>query len=294
MSRSLHEATEAELQQLWPAVRASHLFASPGAFRVSRDRAPWCVQTNERGDAALMTPWRSHLDLLALRALWCSQARIPAVLDELRTLAREHGFSRLVSPLLAEEAARPYLRAGMTPKERIVALRASPDAVVRTRVPEGVVLRAAAVADSEQIAAIETASFDDFWRHGVDEIRGELADGRLVVACSGDEVLGYTLSGAVHGSATLGRLAVRPSARRQGIGSALLSEVAEYAEREGAAAITICTQRSNAASRALYARSGWRELHGGLVIAVDAAPVAGAARGAAAGRAGHEAEEGEG
>jgi ribosomal protein S18 acetylase RimI-like enzyme len=269
MSAALREASDKDLATIWPAARAAHLFSTADEFRAWRDLAPWRVRIDERGDAALLVPWRSHMDLLALKALWCSPGRVPRLLDDVRAVARGHGFSRLVSPLLAEEAVRPYLRGGMEVREEIVALRAAPSAITRATPPDGVRLRRASIGDVKGIAAVEAACFDEFWRHEADDIRRELADARLTLACEGRAVLGYTLSGVSQGNVTLGRLAVAPAAQRRGIARALLSDVAEYAERYGAQAVTLCTQGDNAASRGLYAVCGFRQLPGRLVIAVD-------------------------
>ena len=266
---ALREASDEDLATIWPAARAAHLFPSADEFRSWRDRAPWHVLVNDRGDAALVVPWRAHLDLLAVRALWCPPGRVPGLLDDLRAVAREHGFRGLVSPLLAEEAVGPYVRGNMEVRERIVALRAAPSAVPRPAPPAGVLLRRATPGDAEDVAAVEGACFDDFWRHGADDIRSDLPADRLMLACEGRSVLGYTLSGATRGNVALGRLAVTPAAQRRGIGRALVADVAEYAEQCRATAITLCTQEINAASRALYAACGFRELPGTLVIATD-------------------------
>ena len=59
-------------------------------------------------------------------------------------------------------------------------------------------------------------------------------------------------------SAKLGRLAVEPEARRQGVGAAILAEAARTAQEVGAAEIDLHAQTY---ARELYERQGYSE-HG--------------------------------
>ncbi|MDP2232575.1 MAG: GNAT family N-acetyltransferase, partial [Actinomycetota bacterium] len=165
--------------------------------------------------------------------------------------------------------ARPWLGAGLRPHEAIVALRAHPGHVARAEPPSGVTLRLATTQDFPGILAADSLCFDEFWGYGPVELSHYAARERLVVADSVSGVIGYTLSTVSRGVGTLGRLAVVPQVRRRGIGAALLSDVAAYAERARASALSLCTQEHNTASRALYKAAGMRELAGRLVFAMD-------------------------
>jgi len=81
-------------------------------------------------------------------------------------------------------------------------------------------------------------------------------------------VLGYTLCTVSRGAGVLVRLAVARGARRCGVGSALLADAARYVERAGAITLTLCTQETNEASRALYARAGMTEVEERYVLAL--------------------------
>jgi ribosomal-protein-alanine N-acetyltransferase len=77
-----------------------------------------------------------------------------------------------------------------------------------------------------------------------------------LIAVAGDEALGFALGQAVTPEAELLTLAVRPGARRQGIGGALLDGVLAEAKQRGAEAIFLEVAEGNAAARALYAGAG--------------------------------------
>jgi ribosomal-protein-alanine N-acetyltransferase len=167
----------------------------------------------------------------------------------------------LLSPLLPTKLLTPYLAAGMLVAETLVALQAAPGQIARdAELPEGVTLRHATAEDAAHVIAVDAESFGAFWRYGLPEASRLLDSERCTVATDSGAVIGYTLCTARRGVVTLTRLAVAPEARRQGIGSALLVDAAVFAEKVGAESITLCTQEGNSASRALYARSGLREL----------------------------------
>lgn len=55
----------------------------------------------------------------------------------------------------------------------------------------------------------------------------------------------------------LNDLFVVPEHRREGVATALMNECLAFAKRTGAAKMSLKTQTSNAAARALYEREGW-------------------------------------
>lgn len=253
-------ATDFEADRIWPAVRAARVFDDAERFRSFREAGPWRVRVSDSGEACVLEAWREHLDVLAIRGVWCSERRLAVMLDDARALALAHGFSRILSPLLPESLLRPYLRAGMSPFERVVALQATPAHIVRTACPDTVGLRRAMPDDLPALLSVDAECFAEFWRYGPLEIGRAIDQDRLVVAHVAEQVVGYTLSTVSRGVATLARLAVAPHLRRRGIGAALLGDVADYAERNGATQVALCTQLDNMASRALYARSGIAEV----------------------------------
>jgi ribosomal protein S18 acetylase RimI-like enzyme len=122
---------------------------------------------------------------------------------------------------------------------------------------------------------IDAECFNDFWRYDADRLSRYFVEDRLMVAEGSQGVIGYTLSTVVRGSGTLGRLAVRPSARHRGIGEALLHDALAYLVRTGVETVSLCTQEDNQASRALYRKIGMTELTGRLVFLMGSARHAG-------------------
>ncbi len=270
MSEVTRPATRDDVRQLWPAVSSAHLFSDCTELLEWWEASPWRVRISRAGEAVVLGPWREHLDLLAVRGIWCSNGRIPVLIEDLRAVAREQGFGRLLGPLVPEDCAGPYVAAGMSVRQRIVVYRMQPPEAAVRPAPAGVTLRTGTPRDLEAVRDTDRACFDDFWRYDPEALRRSLDTERLAVAEAGGRVIGYTLS-TVHGAeATVGRLAVAPDRRQGGVGTALLADAVANAVRQGAAGVTLCTQEENEASRRLYARSGFREARGRLVSTISA------------------------
>jgi ribosomal-protein-alanine N-acetyltransferase len=129
---------------------------------------------------------------------------------------------------------------------------------------DGLVIRSAAPADLQEVAAIETACFrSDPWprqsfesfvdRAGVDFLVAEdlRRKGRIA---------GYAVLIRVADEAELLNLAVADDSRRGGIGSALLEKALGLASGEGVRTIYLEVRESNAAARGLYAAHGFVEV----------------------------------
>ena len=261
MTLDIRTASPDECERLWPAVSADHLFANQGAFLAHCGSAPWQARVTERGEAALLGRWKRHLDVLAIRGVWCAERDIPDFVDDTVALAAEHGFGRVLSPLVPELFLGPYRSAGMKVAQRIVAMQGHPELVLPADPPIGVTIRPGTADDIDAVARLDEASFDEFWRWNREDLLGFLDVERLAVAeASGGAIIGYTLATVSRGAATLSRLATAPHARRAGVGRALLAEAAAWTVWQGAVTFSLCTQQDNPASRALYAQAGLREI----------------------------------
>lgn len=260
MSPQPRPAADDEVARIWPAVRSANIFEDFEEFAAFRASAPWRVRVAQGGEASVLEPWREHLDVLAIRGVWAAGRHVPAFVDDARAVARAHGFGRVLSPLLPIVLLRPYERANMRVIERIVAIQGHPSTMQLDDAPPGVILRRALEQDLEAVLGVDSVAFGEFWRYGAPELREYFEKERLQIAEENGQVVGYTLSSVSSGSATLGRLAVVPLARRRGIGAALLSDAARFALRSGANTIALCTQEDNATSRRLYVRAGLSEL----------------------------------
>ncbi len=261
MSELLRPARDDEVARVWPAVKAARLFTTIDELSAFRAGGPWRIRVSDSGEAMLVAPWRAHLDLLAIRGVWSATHRIPALVEDAVAVARAQGFSRVLSPLMPRSALAPYRVAGMTEVASIVALQGFSAELAAGRVPEGVRLRPAANSDFDALLEIDHACFDEFWRYGPFELADARSRERMTVAEDDAGVmLGYATCSLHGASATLGRLAVAPAARRRGVARALIADSALWASRADCFAFTLCTQEDNAASRALYASVGMLEL----------------------------------
>lgn len=264
---SLRAAREDELRWIWPAVRASRLFLTSAEFESHWREAPWRVQVNERREAALLGRWREHLDLLAVRGLWCAERRVTTMMEALTAVAQAHGFERLLSPLVPEDAARPYRQLGMRQVEAIIALRHDdPAAASLPGAPDAASLRLGSTADLDAVLELDRAAFSDFWRYDRATLGRYVTGERLALAECDGRAIGYTLCTVNGAEGTIGRLAVDPAWQGRHVGSALLGDALGYLARQNVRSVTLSTQVDNQVSRRLYAKAGFRELAGRLLF----------------------------
>jgi len=263
----LRPAREDELRWIWPAVRAARLFESARELEAHWRGGPWRVQVSDRREAVLLQRWRQHLDVLAVRGLWCTERRLPVIIPALAGVARLHGFRRLLSPLVPEDSADAYRACGMHEVESILALRLErPGHADDVPAPPGVTLRLGTVDDALEVVDLDHRAFDEFWRYDHDTIERYASTERLALAQTAESVIGYTLCAVSGAEGTLGRLAVHPDWQGRGVGTTLLQDALHYLGRRGARAVTLSTQVDNAKSRRLYASAGFRELAGRLLF----------------------------
>lgn len=100
------------------------------------------------------------------------------------------------------------------------------------------------------LAEIEKACFHAPWSETA--LREELGKGIFLVAERGRTVVGYVGCQTVLDEGYITNVAVGPEARRQGVGRALLHELAARVKAEKLAFVTLEVRRSNAAAIALY------------------------------------------
>ena len=119
-------------------------------------------------------------------------------------------------------------------------------------------IRPLAETDLDRIVAIERASFGSPWTRGMflDELL-QGASRAWFVADSPWGIVGYAGLMEVDGEGHLLNLAVRADARRQRVGTALLSAVFSEAGRRGLSRITLEVRPSNAVALELYESAGF-------------------------------------
>ncbi len=113
------------------------------------------------------------------------------------------------------------------------------------------------------LATFEPRAFANAWRATLEG--DQSGDGVLLVACAGEQVVGFAAVGASDdadadaGTAELLVLGVHPDARRQGHGSRLLHAVVDTARGRGA----VRARRLGARRRRRHPRLPHRRRHGG-------------------------------
>jgi len=135
------------------------------------------------------------------------------------------------------------------------------EAQVKWEAAHGRPLRAAPIAfrpataeDLPAIVSIERRSFSDPWSEAtVSEAIAAPTDHCLVVT-QGEFVVGYGIVRQVGPEAELLNLAVHPSARRQGLGDALLAELLRGLDVQGGVTVFLEVRVSNLAAETLYRR----------------------------------------
>ena len=114
------------------------------------------------------------------------------------------------------------------------------------------------VTDGDPLAALERICFSDPWSENAFRAELDNPGARFTVAQDGaGTVLGYLGLHYVLDEGYIANIAVDPLFRRQGIGSALLDDAADFARQAGLAFLTLEVRQSNLGAQALYRRHGF-------------------------------------
>lgn len=135
--------------------------------------------------------------------------------------------------------------------------------------------------DLDRVSALETASYDFPWSHGIfaDCIK---AGHPSWVLCLDGEVIGYGIIAAGAGEAHILNVCIGPDHRARGFGRHLMKRLIDIARWTGAERVFLEVRPSNPNAHALYESLGFREVgrrpryypaHGGredaIVMALD-------------------------
>jgi ribosomal protein S18 acetylase RimI-like enzyme len=218
-------------------------------------------------------PWRGAPDVAHL-APGPDGAPGPDLVARCLDTLRERGCTRALTSALAPADARPFVDAGFSVRERLHLLAHDLDDVPRPA--RGT--RRARAGDRAAVLALDTLSFDEFWRldppglddalHATPTARFRVADtdGRGADGRGADRLRAYAISGRAGRQGYLQRLAVAPSARGQGWGRTVVSDGLRWLRRHGARRAFVNTQRGNEAALALYESCGFRRVGLGLCV----------------------------
>ena len=119
------------------------------------------------------------------------------------------------------------------------------------------VLRAG-TADAAAIAALEEICFScPYTEEAVEEMLAASFHPSFVLYDDGGELLGYLISQMIVPEGDLMRIAVRPSARRRGVGRVLIEAFLSHLRTNGCTVCFLDVREHNAPAKALYTSYGF-------------------------------------
>jgi ribosomal protein S18 acetylase RimI-like enzyme len=177
------------------------------------------------------------------------------------------GYRRVVTAALLPHEQGRFVEAGFVIEEQLVLLghdlRDLPG-------PPPQPLRRAGVEDRPAVLALDRESFPPFWQldeEGLEEAVSATPRARFRVADGRDgTIAGYVVTGRAGRRGYIQRLAVRPGARRNGLGRALVVDGLRWLRRWRGEKALVNTQKDNEAAAALYQALGFRPEPTGLSV----------------------------
>lgn len=220
--------------------------------------------------ALQVRPWRGgERAALIVPTIEGLAPTVGALLDCVASLSRsghEVAFTGALPP--AEQA--PFLAAGFKVHERLHLLLHDLNRL--PELPEGSRPHRARRADRAEVLALDARAFDDFWQlddRGLEDALRATPVSRFRLVRD-QMVSGYAVCGRSGHRGYLQRLAVDPTVRRCGVGTALVVDGLRWLRRRNVRSVAVNTQEGNAAALALYERLGFRlDPHGLAVLSLD-------------------------
>jgi ribosomal protein S18 acetylase RimI-like enzyme len=223
-------------------------------------------QTLRFGDSwARIAPWRggggaAHL-VVGPEATTSSDV-IHRCVDQ----ARRSGYHSVLTSAVGVACADAFIAAGFEIREHLHLL-----AMELPRAPEPPALptEKAGRRDRAPVLLVDDAAFQGFWRLGSVGLRDAIDAtpvSRFRVGRRHRLVVAYAITGYAADQGYLQRLAVDPTARREGWGRALVADGLGWLWQHGCTRVFVNTQLDNDAAMALYESFGFRRLPGGLCV----------------------------
>jgi ribosomal-protein-alanine N-acetyltransferase len=152
------------------------------------------------------------------------------------------------------------LASGFSSHQSIVMLEREEQIPIGASLPVGFSIRTMLQYDLPAVTEVDSAAFDPLWQNSLSALKEGYQQAVLATVAEADgQVLGYQLSTRNPLGVHLARLAVRPSLQGRGVGRALVADLVQQAGRRGMFHLTVNTQSDNAASLALYRKTGFHE-----------------------------------
>lgn len=263
-----------ELKRVWRMVGDTGLFHDGDELREELSEWPFRVLVaGGRYDLRVVVsrPWREGRPVLGVQFMACSASQRAATVAAIAPAARDHGFETVLSPMLSDADAAPFVANGYAPSRSVVVMDGpiAGDGVglVGGALPRGVTVGPALPKHLDGVLAVDAVSFDDFWRYGKADLC-ELAPRHvtLVALDENEQVVGYTMGSVAGRQGNLVRLAVSPPWRRHAVASGLVAAMASQMRGLRAVRMMLCTQVENTAAQHLYGRLGFRQMGAPLSI----------------------------
>lgn len=180
--------------------------------------------------------------------------------------ARRSGYHSVLTSAVGVACADAFIAAGFEVRERLHLLALE---LVREPEPAHLPTEKGGRRDRAAVLVVDDASFDGFWRLGSAGLRDAIDAtpvSRFRVGRSNRLVVAYAITGSAADQGYLQRIAVDPSARREGWGRALVADGLGWLWRHGCTRAFVNTQLHNDAAIALYESFGFRRLPDGLCV----------------------------
>ncbi|CAN5856893.1 hypothetical protein BH23ACT4_BH23ACT4_01920 [soil metagenome] len=171
-------------------------------------------------------------------------------------VARAAG-GQVLSPALYPSAVRVWERSGY---EELLRLNVMEKAVRPTKSETPVSITTTAEPDFAALEDVDRAAFDRFWHMGAGglvEAFGATPRSVVVEARQEGNLVGYAMIGSQGGACFVQRVAVDPTSRGQGLGSAMMDRSETWARRVGAVTMILNVRSDNEQARSLYNRHGF-------------------------------------
>ncbi len=121
-------------------------------------------------------------------------------------------------------------------------------------------LRRATASDLPAMSALHAASFPESWTvESIGELLASPGAFAFIAVDVTSLAAGFVLARAAADEAEILTIAVRPDARKKGVGRDLMEIAARHAQKEGAKAMFLEVGQSNRAARKLYQSLGFAE-----------------------------------
>lgn len=162
----------------------------------------------------------------------------------------------VLSPALYPSAVRIWERSGYRELLRLNVM----EKVVRPTPEDPGWITTTPEPDFAALEGVDRLAFDRFWHMGAGGlVEAFRATPRSVVveARQDGNLLGYAMIGSQAGSCFVQRVAVDPSSRGQGLGSAMLKRSEAWARQIGATTMILNVRPDNEQARSLYQRHGF-------------------------------------